>query len=277
MPRGPSQRPAGRRCLPGDAAASPVVIDLTECTDQEGSGEEQPSDVLATIDGNQITERHREILLCDHEWLNDEIVNSFCARISQRVPDIHCCSSFFFAKLSAGLDGNLAWLERWRRSTDAMRRRLIFIPVNWGNSHWALLVYSVQEDTLRYYDSMMSASRGREALGRVQRAFGAIRLGRAPARSKDGEPVGVLAFIMSKMSLSPPPGHCDSPPPGAGEVVIKTETPRGQPQQTDGSSCGVYLCWWVERLAGPESPAAEGLANVAAYRRHILETLLGQR
>lgn len=262
-----------------DGAAGPVTIDLTECTDQEEEdGEEQPPDVLTTIDGNQITKRHRDILLCDYEWLNDEIVNSFCARISQRVPDIHCCSSFFFTKLSsAGRD--FAWLERWRDSNSVMQRRLIFIPVNWGNSHWALLVYSVREGTLRYYDSMMSLSKSREALGRVRRAFEAIRLIHHPPspspsapRSKEGEPVGVLAFIMSKMSLSPPP------PPSADEtIVIKTETPRGQPQQTDGSSCGVYLCWWVEQLARPEDSITGRLSSMIAYREHILETLLDQR
>lgn len=261
MPRGrPRRQPIH--------SPEPAFIDLTECEEDQGDKPESPVKILATINGNQITDKHCQILLCEYEWLNDEIVNSFSARVSRLTPDVHCCSSFFFTKLSRGID--VEWLERWKNSADAPRKRLIFVPVNWGNSHWALLVYNVREAVLNYYDSMMNPGRSREALAGVKGAFEAIKL----FPIKDEEPVGVLAFIMSKMSIDRSSGEdlrLDGP------TRIKTETPKNQPQQTDGSSCGVYLCWWVEKLANPTTAEHKNTPNIREYRRHILDMLLDQR
>jgi Ulp1 family protease len=231
-----------------------AIVDLTNEEDAL-SGEEAES-VLVIVNGNNpFTERHRRILQQPDEWLTDEIINAYCARIAERHPDTHCCSSYFYTKISRSLD--VAWLQRWRQRLGAKER--IIVPINWGNSHWALIVFDVEESILRYYDSMMSESKSREALTTVREAFECCGF----INSEEGnDAVGVLAFIMSKMTVSSPKSI----------QRIRLETPKGQPQQTDNSSCGVFICWWVTKLSGISVALPP---NPISFRRTILETILG--
>lgn len=236
-----------------------TFIDLTQEDDTSCiTDSEQEEETLMEIEGIPFTTREKEILLGPHEWLTDEIINAFCTRVTQQCPSVHCCSTFFYTTISRSIDED--WLRRWKRKYH-LPKDYIIIPVNWDNSHWALVVYTLKDNTLRYYDSMMSGSRSRRALGVVREAFEKCSLISSSPSPSPEDSVGVLAFIMSRISLKTPepmPSFC-------------IETPKGQPQQTDGSSCGVFLCWWVAKLTGFKAVPPP---NPVDFRKFILETIL---
>lgn len=255
------------------------MVDLTRA--EEGSGpdnrhhDDYEEEALAVIDGIRITHRHEAILNDPQGWLTDEIISAFCLRLAPRTPTQHYCSTFFYTKLvDMGDDLDCEWLQRWRRTVRRDAKRIV-IPINWGNSHWALMVFGVEERILRYYDSMMSGARSGEAMARVKRAFEyCFKVSTQTAEPSTGrprdEPVGVLAFLMSKMSLSSlPTSNRDA----SVAREIGMETPSGQPQQTDGSSCGVFVCWWIARLSGLLPVECKG-PDPLRFRKAILASLL---
>jgi hypothetical protein len=236
-----------------------ITVDLTleetdddQCTDVT----DITDDRLATVDGFPFTTRHSSILQDSQQWLTDEIINAFCFRVVMAKPKVHCCSTFFYTKISASMDE--AWLNRWKRMVTG--KDLIVVPVNWGNSHWALVVYDAKANVLRYYDSMMSTARSRQALGLIKEAFKLCKLLPEPSTRQSDDTIGVLAFIMSKVTLGEPTGP-----------LLKLETPSGQPQQTDGSSCGVFVCWWIAKLTGFIASAPP---NPIAFRKCILDSII---
>jgi Ulp1 family protease len=241
----------------------PEVVDLTGEEDPNDEEEKVPltEEILATINEITITRRHQQILQDIHEWLTDEVINAFCGRVSAAKPTVHCCSTFFYTKIASSMDEE--WLRRWKRTVN-LPKDLIIIPVNWNDSHWALVVYDIRASTLKYYDSMMSGSRSREALGTIKEAFEKCQLVKEPSSpptKRCDDAVGVLAFIMSKISMDDTE---DINP-------LKMETPKNQPQQTDGSSCGVFVCWWIAKLSGFITSAPP---NPILFRKRILEAII---
>ncbi|PJF19216.1 Sentrin-specific protease 2 [Paramicrosporidium saccamoebae] len=238
-----------------------TVIDLTlEETDDEQYNTDT-DETITVVNGFPFTTRHRSILQDSQEWLTDEIINAFCFRVVTAKPKVHCCSTFFYTKIAASMDE--AWLNRWKRTVTG--KDLIVVPVNWGNSHWALVVYDVKANALRYYDSMMNTANSRQALGLIKEAFEMCQLfpePSPPSTRQSSDTVGVLAFIMSKVTINEPN---KSPPP------LKLETPPGQYQQTDGSSCGVFVCWWIAKLTGFIVSAPP---NPTVFRKRILDSII---
>lgn len=261
----------GRRKYPdGGAKVIDLTADDTAAEHDEEAEEEAEEEILSIVDGIRITHRHETILKDPHAWLNDEIISAFCARLASLDHTQHYCSTFFYTKLSdMSTTMDREWLRRWHRTVGNDVNR-IFVPVNWGNSHWALVVFDVGERILRYYDSMMSGARGREALTRVKRALDELEIATKtvePERPrKKEEPVGVLAFLMSRMSLGPPLVK-------TAQREIKMEMPSGQPRQTDGSSCGVFVCWWIGKVSG-HLPTGYERPDPLRFRKAILATLL---
>jgi len=239
-----------------------VDLTLSDSDSEQGSLDEE---VLVELEGILFTTRERATLLDANAWLTDEIINAYTTRLLSRYPgDIHCCSTFFYTKLAKEMDA--LWLKRWASRIQYAQKRLLFIPINWSNSHWALAVL-VKEDgkgILRYYDSMMSHSRGNRALELLKKAFLLVQQPDFVDKTKNGckdDAVGALAFIMSKIRIAP----------SRNESVLMTEVPMGQPQQTDGSSCGVFCCWWIQRLLRKSS---RDLFNVEIFRKEMLETIM---
>lgn len=272
---------------------APVLIEISSDEDEDGRARRPSETVLVELEGCIITSRHQKILSSPSDWLTDDIITAFCHRIAEADPTVHCCSTFFFTRLQhRGLDED--WLRKWRKTVRAQKRR-IMVPINWGNSHWALAVLHMEseviqgqhrgaqkeEATLHYFDSLMSKRRAREALSILEEAFVVSKVGlnrfrykKPPAADtkRGNEPVGLLAFVMSKVKIAQPP---DSPTKDASRrLVITAEIPSAQPQQTDGSSCGVFVCWWIARLCDLLPSRFGDSPNPARFRQFIFRTIM---
>lgn len=294
---------------------SEEIIDLTSIPSSE---DEIDKDTSLTTDSKTLImigdipfrERERSILLQPLEWLTDEIINAFGMRLMQVTgPSLHCCSSFFFTRLLQGdastFDADRVWLRKWRETWSlGSATRLILIPINWNNSHWALAAYEREEGVIRYYDSMMNNNKAQRALILLRKAFirsQLLPLAKTPAikstrgLKKNGDQVGVLAFIISKMGLGDTKTSTngmmndddDADLNNNGDrnsgdnlnaPLIKIETPPKQVQQIDGSSCGVFVCWRMQQLSNAQKANAPSrgpdLCNPNTFRRVIYNTIM---
>ncbi|KXN72115.1 cysteine proteinase [Conidiobolus coronatus NRRL 28638] len=94
-------------------------------------------------------------------WLNDEIINSYCNLIQQRsdqlesigsnYPKIHTFNTFFYKKLQTR--GHSA-VAKWSKNVDIFKKDKIIIPINIGNTHWALSCIDFTQKRIRYLDSL---------------------------------------------------------------------------------------------------------------------------
>lgn len=259
------------------------VIDLTADDNQSTSSYADDDDsVLNVIAGNPITAYHQEILQTG-AWLNDEIINSYLAIITGDDDGIHALSSHFHTKF---MREGAAAMTRWMKDLNLPNRRLVLVPINLNGNHWAMVVYhGGAAPKVCLYDSMMgSRSRGSVILQKYAELFeGQLQLHDKPKEPKninksqtqskksESSAVGLAAYLMTKLSLSSSPPK--EQPTESSSRRIAMEIPAGQPQQTDGSSCGVFVCKWAQVLAEKQPPSFSQ-AQVTRFRRTILDALL---
>jgi len=126
--------------------------------------------------------RRRDLLvLRPATWLKDEVMNWYlqllsarCVRRGGDAPLVHIWSTFFYSKLTEDArradpaTGRLVVAERgycfanvarWtvRARVDVAAQDVIIVPINWGNSHWALAAVLPRQRRIRYVDSMSSS------------------------------------------------------------------------------------------------------------------------
>ena len=139
-------------------------------------------------------------------WLNDEIINAFGEYLKILGSDTHFFNSFFYAFLARqGYPGVRRWTKKIRL-TDFKR---VFIPVNVSDSHWVCAVMDFERQEIIGYDSMMSNSRMTAILHKLRDYL-------------------VEEVADKNLDLS-----CVT------KYKLKCAT---CPQQTDGSSCGLFVC-----------------------------------
>lgn len=247
------------------------LVDLTIISDCDSENEDiysRSNEVtLLKLGGIAFTERLKRMLLDPFEWFNDDIISLFTHRLMERYPHIHCCSTFFYDKVSS-IPLDTMWLERWRRNI-TLEKRVIMIPVNWNNSHWALVSVDINNRCISYYDSMMISMRSKEALSFIKSAMevsGILSKTKSPPSRRCDDAVGVMAFVMSRLSIQ------DKKSLSSDIGEIKLVSPVGQQQQTDGSSCGVFTCWNMEQVAQDKKPSSSSLDPVK-YRKCILKVI----
>lgn len=264
-----------------DLTSDQEAIDLT--SDNEGEISTNDHGILNMIAGNPITRYHVGILR-GGEWLNDEIINSYLHTLCLERKDAYALSTYFYTKVCA--EGGLTeTIKRWLRPVGRISRwRIVLIPINLNNSHWALVAYNVVVREASYYDSMMSKSTGNKVLQRLLPALEHLHFvddqqddEEKVMPEKKEEPTGLLAYMMTKLNIGATESH-DTPNELHelnSEAVnpIRLTIPERQPRQLDGSSCGVFVCKWSQMLVSSNS-ATFTQAQVTKHRQVILDTLL---
>lgn len=124
-------------------------------------GEGQNDDIMA-IAGTDSVQRQSIRKLRPGIWLNDEIVNCYFTLLAKR--DTTRClnagklrsyflKSFFFSHLlENGREYNYNNVKTWSRGSDIFAFNKVFAPVNINNTHWALVVASMQQNQIQYED-----------------------------------------------------------------------------------------------------------------------------
>lgn len=179
-------------------------------------------------------------------WLNDEVINFMGNLLSVRDTAISAelkdrkrlliMNSFFMAKLYENSVYDFEKVARWTKKEVVFKCRLIFIPVNCGNTHWVLVVIFMELKRVCCFDSMANVARGRLL----------IRL-----------TLTWLRDVWRKQEEGDFPGGWSEEPA------------EPCPQQMNGCDCGVYVLAFMDFLADGFSTSHIDPAFIVNYRHKI--------
>lgn len=174
--------------------------------------------VVAQLRNNPITKQDL-MTLQPGTWLNDRIVNFWCAYVSKCAMEgkgsrastiaVHSFNSFFYVKLQrAGYSG----VKRWTKSIRVFSLDVILVPIHLP-AHWTLAVIRPKARRLEYLDSLG---------GRNARCLQLLEAYLRELAQDEGQDAGQDAAAQGKWE------HVQH---GA-----------GVPQQHNGYDCGVFVC-----------------------------------
>ena len=245
-----------------------IVIDLT-LSDTENEPENDPKplniqqeftpfDPPLYISGNILESRHYKILRSRHSWFTDDIINAFfCILKAKSEGKCFVFSSFFYNSL---LDkGKKYCLKHWTKGIRAflntsLEDKIVLLPVNSGGSHWVLVAWYVYEGTLKYYDSLMCKRAGKLIMKKMTEFFNEML-----KREYNEDEEETIDNLLSKLSLD----NTNAPP-----IIRLNLIPKGQMQQTDGSSCGPICCLNGKSLVEQDDQSS---CDIYEFREHLIE------
>jgi len=100
------------------------------------------------------------------KWLDDEGINAYSLLLEWRhkktllliptAPKLYFFSTFLYKQLWFMHEYSYDIVRRWTKNVDIFSMDKIFIPINWGDSHWILVVVRVgaKTGTVSMYDSL---------------------------------------------------------------------------------------------------------------------------
>jgi len=187
------------------------------------------------------------------QWLCDEVINAFvflilerdkakCAADAGRKP-VHLFNSFFFTKLlePEGRNGySHAAVKRWSKKVkrvdgNIFRLSKLIIPVNVSNVHWTCAAVDFERKSIQYHDSM--GGRGTEYVQALRQ------------------------YLVDEAAKFP-------------EVQMNVDEwtlqygSRQDPQQNNGSDCGVFTCAFAFCLC-EDKPLAFSASDMVTIRKRL--------
>ena len=247
-----------------------IVIDLTLSEDEILPKEEikkqenlpkTPFDPPLNISGNILESRHYKILKSHSAWFTDDIINAFfCILKAKNEGKCFVFSSFFYDSLLR--KGKDYCLKHWTKGiktflNSSIENKIVLLPVNSGGSHWVLVTWSVDGGTLNYYDSLMCKRSGNLIMKRMTEFFNEIKI------DEEDEEIDKLLLkltfneIEEKKQFKFP-------------IIKNNFIPKGQSQQTDGSSCGPFCCLNGEILLEGNDKKTK-VVDIFKFRESLIE------
>lgn len=236
-----------------------IEISSSSCSETEDAADGEQG-VFASVNGHVIGQKELAVLRCPGAWYTDEIINAYFSLLQLQHPKCHFFSTFFHAKLAArGVLG----VERWVDATALAKKRLLFVPVNLSNVHWAMIVVDQPRLSITYYDSLRAGPASKRAMQVVADFLDTKLPGRKQASvKKKDDAVGVLAFMLAKTKIA------DSGAPQRPARYTLTNA-TGIPRQQDGGSCGAFVCKYAECLSAG-LPLRFTQSDVDSHRQRLI-------
>ena len=246
-----------------------IVIDLTLSDDESQSENELRNEISfdcpfnppLNISGNILEYRHYKILKSHSAWFTDDIVNAFFCILQSKYKDkCFVFSSFFYESLLR--KGKEYCLKHWTKDvktflSSSTNDKIVLFPVNSGGSHWVLLVWFVDEGTLKYYDSLMCKRSGNLIMKRIGEFFNEMKT----------EEVDIDK-LLSNLSIGDEKDDETTVSGAENFPFIKNYLiPKGQGQQSDGSSCGPFCCLNGKSLLDTEK---ETIVDIYKFRESLI-------
>jgi len=208
---------------------APLTEDERRLAEDALYGGGRPDEVLASRFSVDVTRGQMQCLL-PRTWLNDEIINFYTKLLQERSnkatgPSCWFTNSFFWNKLSGGPskrndEYNYKEVRRWtgKAKVDIFALDLVIFPMNIGEMHWALGAIDIKNKGFRYFDSMTT---------RPHPNFVPFlrRYLQDEHKSKKTSPLED-ADSWKLLNIEPPP-----------------------PQQNNGYDCGVFTCFFADRIS----------------------------
>ncbi len=118
-----------------------------------------PADDEVLIDKYNIDMTRKKLsCLKPQTWLNDEVINFYVAMMMQEGGSIYSFSTFFMIRLFERGNYTFKNVARWTKKLDIFRHKKMFIPINYENEHWVLVVIDLT-GTLQVLLSMILSSK----------------------------------------------------------------------------------------------------------------------
>uniref|UniRef100_A0A915DEM9 Ubiquitin-like protease family profile domain-containing protein n=1 Tax=Ditylenchus dipsaci TaxID=166011 RepID=A0A915DEM9_9BILA len=207
------------------------------------SAEEFPLDEMCVEKFGVSISRRDLLKLKSIEWLNDEIINFYMQLIVQRsthepdLPKVFAFNSFFFTSLK---NRGFAAVKRWTKSIDLSSFDIILVPIH-DKTHWSLAVIDMQNQSIEYYDSMLTNRADYVLLLKQYIIFES------------------LDKRKSKLDLE----------------SWKFGTKYNIPKQSNGSDCGVFVCRFADYISQRKQINFEQIHMKYFRRRMVYEICTG--
>jgi sentrin-specific protease 1 len=106
-----------------------------------------------------------------YTWLNDEVINFYMCMLQERDEKLcnksngdrlssHFFNSLFMAKLLTNTNEqkftgkyDYSQVKRWTKNVNVFLKNKIFIPLNYNQNHWMMIVVYIREREIHHYDS----------------------------------------------------------------------------------------------------------------------------
>eukprot|EP00475_Leptophrys_vorax_P020444 TRINITY_DN27982_c0_g1_i1.p1 TRINITY_DN27982_c0_g1~~TRINITY_DN27982_c0_g1_i1.p1 ORF type:complete len:535 (+),score=174.72 TRINITY_DN27982_c0_g1_i1:143-1747(+) len=176
-------------------------------------------------------------------WINDNIINSFFAQITDRNRNFKAFSSFFYSKLVQDGEYDFKKVQRWTRKLNYNEFSHILIPVN-HTSHWMLVWIDLKKGVCRVIDSLVGGSRCDEIAENMKQ------------------------WLLDEYSQGNLKQRKNFPMDWDLKVLAEAA------QQNNFNDCGVFVCEFANRIVqfGSEDPLTYPVNNVST-RNCMLDVL----
>ncbi|KAJ3031569.1 UNVERIFIED_CONTAM: hypothetical protein HDU68_002667 [Siphonaria sp. JEL0065] len=174
-------------------------------------------------------------------WLSDETINAFTATLQIAYPRVKFFNTFFYSVLSGeGNRGGVAksktgynyqGVRRWTKKqklAGIFEFDRVVVPINKGNTHWCFAYICLREFLLGFLDSIAGSTiYGKRVLENLKRYL----------HDEWQDKVASKNLQMNAPHI---------PDINTFQLI---EHVGGCPQQSDGSSCGVFVCYYSYCIA----------------------------
>lgn len=227
--------------------------------------DECPFKPAINISGNLLDCRAHRILLNPSAWFTDELINAYFSILQTRSPrTIYAFSSFFYSSLVAKGEDYCRkhWLKDFKAALATGSLEKVLFPINANGTHWVLVVWSVEAGKLEYFDSLMSRRSGGRIMKKLSNFFdGSVKEAAVYKKNaEEGEDESIIDKL-SSLTIS-----TDEPV----SIIKDTLIPKGQSQQTDGSSCGAFCCLNAARSCF-EDDSKYSCCDIYEFRSSLIE------
>ncbi|KAJ3065268.1 hypothetical protein HDU98_011346 [Podochytrium sp. JEL0797] len=215
---------------------------------------------LTEISSNPVTPELITSMIRPTTWLSDEAINAYIAALQIAFPRIKFFNTFFYSLLGSNKRVKEGYdyesVRRWtKRQTKAgiFEFERIAIPINKGNTHWCFAFICLRTFKITFLDSLPGSTvYANRVLSHLKRYL---------------QDEWLHKVIPSK--TQPPPNI-----PAIETFELVNRVP-GCPKQTDGNSCGVFVCYFAFCVARGENVCEHSFGQWEAdlFRRGVAHVI----
>jgi sentrin-specific protease 1 len=217
------------------------------------------------------------------EWLNDQVINLYCAMTQQAYPtEVITLGSFLYTKLASGCADPIGDSLRWTSNVDVFAVPRVLVVINEGK-HWTLAMLNNRKQRLEYYDSMGSAgARKLELLAAFFDAEWELKRSLIAQRQQRDEQAarGMAVPPLKKKDIARMETKASTPAPTRPPSLWPRYAPGAAVPQQDKHNfydCGVFTCQFCLCAAQDVSLLSIAQADMPFLRRLIMLELLEGR
>ncbi|KAG9304076.1 hypothetical protein G9A89_005986 [Geosiphon pyriformis] len=107
------------------------------------------------IKSDSLTSGQLKDILCPHTLLSSDHINAYFSMLNEIHDHIYSLSTYFYTRLvSSDEVYDYSAVTRWTKHTNLFDKELVFIPINLDQVHWILAVINMKDRQIQIWDSL---------------------------------------------------------------------------------------------------------------------------